>query len=77
MNKVVVCVVAGLVSAAVFASDWYVDAVNGNNDWDGTTGSETVVSETSDEAFSYTLDGACTVQSLSGSGTCGLILMVR
>ena len=40
-------------------------------------GSETVVSETSEEAFSYTLDGACTVQSLNGHSTCGLILMVR
>jgi len=33
MNKVVVCVAAGVVSSAVFASDWYVDANNGNDAW--------------------------------------------
>ena len=40
-------------------------------------GSQVVVSRMSAEAFSYTLDGACTVQSLSRRGVCGLILMVR
>ena len=37
MNKFVVCVAAGVVSSAVFASDWYVDANSGNDGWDGTT----------------------------------------
>ena len=37
MRKSVVFAFAGIMSAAAFATDWYVDANNGNDDWDGTT----------------------------------------
>ena len=37
MRKSVVFAFAGIVSAAAFATDWYVDANNGNDGWDGTT----------------------------------------
>ena len=37
MKKAVVFAFAGIVSAAAFATDWYVDANNGNDSWDGTT----------------------------------------
>ena len=37
MKKTVVFAFAGIVSAAAFATDWYVDANNGNDGWDGTT----------------------------------------
>ena len=36
-KKSVVFAFAGIVSAAAFATDWYVDANNGNDGWDGTT----------------------------------------
>ena len=36
-RKTVVFAFAGIVSAAAFATDWYVDANNGNDGWDGTT----------------------------------------
>ena len=39
-------------------------------------GSQTVVSETSAEAFSYTLDGACTVQSLNRRSAKGTVVIV-
>ena len=37
VRKAAVCVLSGIMAAAVFASDWYVDADNGNDGWDGTT----------------------------------------
>ena len=40
-------------------------------------GERTVVFEKSATGFTYTLDGACTVQSLSATGLIGLILMFR
>ena len=36
MSKVAVCVLVGIASATVFATDWYVDANSGNDSWDGT-----------------------------------------
>lgn len=36
-KKTVVFAFAGIMSAAAFATDWYVDANNGNDAWDGTT----------------------------------------
>ena len=37
MIKGTVCVITGILSAVVFAREWYVDANMGNDDWDGTT----------------------------------------
>ena len=36
-KKTVVFAFAGIMSAAAFATDWYVDANSGNDGWDGTT----------------------------------------
>ena len=36
-KKTVVFAFAGIMSAAAFATDWYVDANSGNDSWDGTT----------------------------------------
>ena len=40
-------------------------------------GVQTKVSESSNEAFAYLLEGPCSVQSLSATGLIGLILMFR
>ena len=37
MKKSTVSILVGIFSAAAFATDWYVDANNGNDSWDGTT----------------------------------------
>ena len=37
MKKSTVSILVGIFSAAAFATDWYVDANNGNDGWDGTT----------------------------------------
>ena len=37
MRKSAVFAFAGIMSAAAFATDWYVDANSGNDGWDGTT----------------------------------------
>ena len=37
MKKLVLCALIGVVSAVAFAGNYFVDANNGNDDWDGTT----------------------------------------